>query len=648
VLASHAAVREVAVVAREEQRGDRLETTLVAYVVGQSDVSWKELREYLRVRLPDYMVPSAFVALKQMPLTVHCKIDRRALPAPEQIQNEAESYLAPRTPLEEMLAGIWAEVLRFERVGIHDNFFDAGGHSLLATQVMSRLSNVCQIELPLRLLFESPTIAGLASSIEATMTGGHSLQAPPIERVPRDQPLPVSFGQQRLWFLDRLTPNSSAYNFPVAVRMQGTLNVAALDQTLNEMRRRHEVLRSTFRMRDGEPVQVIAPFEPVASPVVDLSDLTEAEKESHAQRLVVEEAQKPFNLADGPLLRTTLVRLGEEDHVMLLTMHHIITDGWSMNVLTREVATLYAAFCNGQPSPLPELPIQYADFANWQRNWLQGEVLEEQLGYWMQQIGDARVMELPTDRPRPAVETHRGATTSRLLSESLSSSLVELCRREGVTMFMTLLAAFKALLYRYTGQQDILVGTPIVGRKQRETEDLIGFFVNTLVLRSQLHSDLTFRDLLKRVMEATLGAFAHQDVPFEKLVQELDPNRDLSRQPLFQVVFMVNNGAPEVLEMPGLVLSGMQGSTNTAKFDLIVAIGETDHGLNVNFEYNTDLFDDSTITRLAEYFETLLEGVVADPDQRLIDVKLITEGEFVVSQPELSANDEAEEFDFQF
>jgi amino acid adenylation domain-containing protein len=650
VLAAHVGVREALVVAREEQRGETAETKLVAYVVPHGEVSGRELRDHLRARLPEYMVPSAFVVLDQLPLTHHGKVDRRALPAPEQVQNDANSYLAPHTPLEEMLAGIWAEVLRFERVGIHDNFFDAGGHSLLATQVMSRVSHVFQVELPLRLLFESPTIAGLAASIEMTMRGGQGLQAPPLERVSRDQRLPLSFGQQRLWFVDRLNPDSSAYNFPIALRMRGRLNVSALDQTLDEVRRRHEVLRSTFPMIDGEPVQVIAPFEPRKSPIVDLSYLPEAEKESEARRLVEQEAQGPFNLADGPLMRTTLLRLGEEDHVFLFTMHHIITDGWSLNVLVREVTALYAAFCNEQPSSLPELPIQYADFAHWQRNWLQGEVLEEQLAYWKQQIGETPVvMELPTDRPRPEVETHRGANTSRLLSESLSSALVEFSRHEGVTLFMTLLAAFKTLLYRYTGQQDILLGTPISGRKQRETEDLIGFFVNTLVLRSQLHSDLTFRELLKRVMEATLGAFAHQDVPFEKLVQELDPNRDLSRQPLFQVVFMVQNGAPEVLEMPGLELSGMEGSTNTAKFDLIVAIGETEQGLNVNFEYNTDLFEASTISRLAELFETLLHGVVANPDQRLIDIKLIAaEDDIVVGPSDLSQTDEAEEFDFQF
>lgn len=649
VLSLHAGVSEGVVVARQEQRGGTSDATLVAYVVLQGDVGVNELREHLRAKLPEYMVPSAFVFLKQLPLSHHGKVDRHALPAPDQVQTDAESHIAPRSPLEDLLSGIWAEVLRSERISIHDNFFDAGGHSLLATQVMSRVSHVFQTELPLRMLFESPTIEGLAASIEATMRGGHALQAPPLERVSRDLAVPLSFGQQRLWFVDRLKPNSSAYNFPVAVRLQGELNLTALNQTFDEVRRRHEVLRSTFPMQDGEPIVVIVPFEPQETTIVDLSVLPESERETEARRLVDEEALRPFDLATGPLLRTTLLRLGEADHVILLTMHHIITDGWSMNVLVSEIATLYGAFSSGQPSPLTDLPIQYADFAHWQRNWLQGEVLAEQLAYWKQQIGEVPpVMELPTDRPRPEVETHRGASTSRRLSRNLSSGLAEFSRREGTTMFMTLLAAFKTLLYRYSGQEDILIGTPIAGRKQRETEELIGFFVNTLVLRSKLHSDLSFRELLKSVLEATLGAFAHQDVPFEKLVQELDPNRDLSRQPLFQVVFMVHNATRQELDMPGLSLSGLPGSDNTsttAKFDLIVAVSDTEVGLNIDFEYNTDLFDASTIVRLGEYFERLLQNVMLDPDQRLIDIRLHAEPDFPMDQPDPSSD---EEFDFQF
>ncbi|RMF36691.1 MAG: non-ribosomal peptide synthetase, partial [Chloroflexi bacterium] len=352
--------------------------------------------------------------------------------------------------------------------------------------------------------------------------------------------LPLSFAQQRLWFLDQLAPNTPLYNIPDAIRLRGPLDVAVLERSLNEIVRRHESLRTTFRATDGKPVQVIAPTLKLPLPLVDLSGLPKAAREAEVQRLATEEAQRPFDLSRGPLLRVTLLRLGDEEHVALLTMHHIISDGWSMRVLVQELAALYDAFSHGRPSPLPDLPIQYADFALWQREWLQGEVLEEQLAYWKQQLsGSPPVLELPTDRPRPPVQSFRGAHRPFMLPRPLSQAIKALCRREGVTPFMLLLAAFQTLLHRYTGQDDISVGTPIANRNRAEIEGLIGYFANTLVLRTDLSGDPPFRELLKRVREVALGAYAHQDLPFEMLVDALQPERDLSHTPLFQVMFVL-------------------------------------------------------------------------------------------------------------
>ena len=405
-----------------------------------------------------------------------------------------------------MLAGIWADVLEVKQVSIHDNFFDLGGHSLLATQLISRLRDTFCVEFPLRDLFESPTVAGLSERLEAFLRT-ELLVVPPLLPVERFGEMLVSFAQARLWFLEQLEPGSSAYNIPAAVRLTGSLDVAVLEQNLNEIVQRHEVLRTTFGMVSGEPRQVIAPALALTLRWVDLRDLPEAQQEIQVDRLATEEAQQPFDLAKGPLLRATLLHLGEAEHVLLLTMHHIVSDGWSMGVLIRELAALYQAFSTGKPSPLPQLPIQYADFAHWQRQWLQGEVLAAQLSYWQQQLtGAPALLELPTDRPRSAIQTFRGATQFLALPEPLTQKLKTLSQRSGVTLFMTLLAAFQTLLYRYTGQEDICIGSPIANRNRSETEELIGFFVNTLVLRTDMSENPSFQELLGRVREVTLGA----------------------------------------------------------------------------------------------------------------------------------------------
>ncbi|MBZ4423385.1 condensation domain-containing protein, partial [Myxococcus sp. RHSTA-1-4] len=477
-LTAQPGVRQALVLVREDRPGDK---RLVAYAVPAPGVSLEAetLRAALKQRLPEHMVPSAFVVLDALPLTPNGKVDRKALPVPE-APASTSGFTAPRTPTEELLAGLWAQVLGVEQVGADDHFFELGGHSLLATQVISRIRSTFGVELPLRALFEAPVLSSLARRID-TAVHARTVQAPPLVPVPRTGALPLSFAQQRLWVIDQLEPGGAAYNIPTALRLRGPLDVAAMERAFTALVERHESLRTTFAVQDGEPVQVIhaPPRFPLA--VVDLSTLPPAECEAEARRLVSREAQRPFDLANGPVFRALLLRLGEQDHVLLGTMHHIVSDGWSMGVLVRELAALYASQATGQDSHLPALPIQYADFAAWQRAWLRGEALERQLGYWRQQLsGAAPVLELPTDKPRPAVQSHRGAWQPVLLSKPLTEALLALCRREGLTPFMALLAAWQVLLARYSGQDDVSVGSPIAGRTRQETEGLIGFFVNTL------------------------------------------------------------------------------------------------------------------------------------------------------------------------
>lgn len=440
--------------------------------------------------------------------------------------------------------------------------------------------------------------------------------------------LPLSFAQQRLWFLDQMEPGNPLYNIPSAVRLKGSLNAVALSQSFNEIVRRHEALRTTFKTLEGQPVQVIAPTLTLPMLDVDLRQLSNDQRDAEVQRLANEEAEKPFDLAKGPLLRITLVHLDEAEHVVLLTMHHIVSDAWSTGVLVRELTALYEAFSTGQPSPLRGLPIQYADFAAWQRQRLQGEVLDAQLSYWQKQLsGSLPVLQLPADRPRPKVQTFQGAGQSFSISTELTEALKTLSQNEEVTLFMTLLAAFKTLLYRYTFQEDILVGSPIASRNRIEIEGLIGFFVNTLVLRTDLSGNPTFRELLRRVRQITRDAYDHQDLPFEKLVEELQPERDLSYSPLFQVKFMLENAPKENLKLPGLTLSLMDSENSTAKLDLSLDMYETPSGLMGVFEYNTDLFDRVTITRMVEHFRNLLSGIVKNPGQRLSELPLLTQAQ---------------------
>ena len=628
VLCRHRLVREAIVVTQEATAGQK---RLVGYVVaeGVEELSTGELRQHLAETLPEHMIPSVLMVLEEMPLTPNGKVDRRALPAPDaSCLGQENAYVAPRTPIEELTASIWQQVLGLEQVGIHDNFFELGGHSLLATQVVSRLRQTFSVELPLRALFDAPTVEALAERINAASSHTLSLAAPALQAVSREERLPLSFAQQRLWFLQQLEPESTAYNLPLAVRLTGSLDCTALQRSLSEIVRRHEVLRTTFSSVSAEPGQVIHPAVEVSLPLIDLSALPADERAREAERLSVEEAGHVFSLESGPLLRARLIKQREDEHVVLFTMHHIVSDGWSMGVLVKEVGALYSSYVAGEESALEELSIQYADYAAWQRDWLQGQVLEAELSYWREQLAGApAVLELPTDYPRPAVPTMRGALDTFKLAPVLTEGLRGLSRSAGVTMFMTMLAAFQVLLARYSKKNDLNVGTVIAGRNQGETEGLIGFFVNTLVLRGQMGGNPRFEELLGQVREVCLGAYAHQDVPFEKLVEELQPERKLGHSPLFQVAFGLDNAPKETLELPGLTLDMAGIEHNVARFDLTLWIHETGDGLIGIWTYSTDLFEAATIKRMTAHYERLLQGIVAHPEARLSSFEIFTEEE---------------------
>ena len=620
-LARHPALQQAAVAVRGEVAGTR---RLVAYVVpreGGEPPTFGELRAFLAESLPDPMVPSAWARLGALPLTATGKLDRRALARiePEQGTGDGGAFVAPRTPAEEMLAAIWSEVLGVSRVGAHDDFFQLGGHSLLATQVASRIREAFGASLPLRRIFEAPTLAAMAAMAAASVAGDVAAPAPPIRREPREGDLPLSFAQERLWFLHRLQPESSAYNIALALHAEGPLDPARLAAALSAVVRRHEVLRTVFAERDGEPAQIVLPAVDVPLPVVDLGALPPARREAEARRIAAAEAARPFDLARGPLLRAALLELAPRRRALLLALHHIVTDGWSMGVLVREVKALYAE------SPLPELPVQYADFAVWQRRWLAGETLERQIAWWRERLrGAATVLELPADHPRPPVLSQRGAEHRFALDGELSRGIARLARREGVTPFMVLAASLFALLSRLTGQRDLTLGSPIANRNHLETEALIGFFVNTLVLRADLSRAASFRDLLRQVREASLGAYAHQDLPFEKLVDEIQPGRDLSRSPLFQVAVALQNAPLPQADLGGVRLDAEEIPAGVAKFDLSFVFVETgDEGLAGSLQYATDLFEAPTAARYARHSAVLLAELVARPRGRLSEASLL-------------------------
>jgi len=635
-LAACPLVGDAAADARDDLPGGR---GLAAYLVPAAPWESEEdflagVRAFLQERLPDYLIPAAFLAVPELPLTVVGKVDREALSriplAPARQEERADTPRA-RNPIEEMLAAIWTEVLGIEHPGLHDDFFALGGHSLLAIQAVSRVRAVFGVEIPLPWLFESPSIAGLAERIAGALRAEPARQAPPL--LPRREDstieLPLSFAQERLWFLEQLQPGTATYNIPAAVRLTGRLDAAALNRSLAAVVARHEALRTRFPAAMGDqPVQVIDPPPSWVLPVVDLTALPETAREEAARSLTLEEALRPFDLVTGPPLRALLVRTAAEEHLALLALHHIVSDGWSMGLLVREMTALYRAGGVVESAELPELPVQYADFALWQRQWLQGDVLAELLGFWRRRLAGAPpLLALPLDRPRPPVQAFHGDRRHLALGPEILAALESLGRRCGSTLFMTLLAAFAALLARWTGQTDVVVGVPSANRNRGEIENLIGFFVNSLVVRTDLAGDPGFLELVGRVRETALAAFAHQDLPFEKLVSELRPDRDLSHTPLFQVLFQLLDLPPAPLDLSGLTLDvPHEVESRTAKFDLVLGFersGLERSGLFAEWRYNTELFDGTTVQRMADAFVELLAGILADPEQPLTAVPLL-------------------------
>ncbi|HEU0054386.1 MAG TPA: condensation domain-containing protein, partial [Longimicrobium sp.] len=534
---------------------------------------------------------------------------------------------APRTPVEEVLAGLWAEVLRLDAVGADDDFFARGGHSLLAMRVLSRVREVFGVELPVRAIFEHPTVAGTARRVEALRRAGLPV-LPPVVPVERAAPPPLSFAQERLWFVDQLEGTGALYNIPVARRLRGALDVDALERALGEVVRRHEALRTTFREADGALAQVIAPFAGFALPLEDLSALAATERETEVARRAAEDAARPFDLAAGPVLRARLLRLDRDEHVLLLCLHHVAGDGWSLDVLFRELGALYEAFREGAASPLPDLPVQYADYAAWHRALVDGEALERQLAYWRAWLAGApELLELPTDHPRPAAPTHRGARERTELPAALAERLRALGRGEGATLYMVLLAAFQVLLAKYAGTGDVVVGTPISGRPRRELEELIGYFANTLALRTELGGDPTFREVLRRVRTAVLDAHEHQDLPFERLVAELKPGRAPGHSPLFQVTFTLRDGEADAWSLPGVRADPVETEARVAKFDLLLAMEADPRALRCGLTYATDLFERDTARRMLRHLARVLEQVAEDADAPVARIRLLDEAE---------------------
>ncbi len=618
-------IKDAVVLMREDTSGDK---RLVAYLVADASMKSKieDIREKLKEKLPEFMIPAAFIIMDAFPLTPSGKVNRKALPKPEQSDLDlAASITAPRTPEEELMAGIWSDILHTDKIGVHNSFFDLGGHSLMATQVISRIRDAFEVELPLRSLFEKPTIALLVDEINTIRNSEAGISMPPITKVPREGHLPLSFAQQRLWFLDQLEPGSASYNIPAAFRLKGKLNVEVLEKSINTVIDRHETLRTSFSSERGKPVQIIQDTLKLELPVTDLSDLSEAEQEQKVRATAEADARAPFDLSKAPLLRTELLKLSGEEHVMLFNMHHIISDGWSISIMVREVAVLYESLIKEEPAPLPELDIQYADFAHWQRNWLSGEVLEKQIDYWKNELaGIPPLLELPTDRPRPAVQTFNGAVKNITIPAELSAALRKLSQEQGVTLFMTLMAAFQSLLHRYSSQDDVVVGSPIANRTNSAIENLIGFFVNTLIFRAAFSAGLTYEDLLRQVREAALGAYAHQDLPFEKLVEELQPDRDMSHAPIFQVAFVLQNLPPQQsVDLPDLTMQALEADNATAKYDLTLTMTDHPDGLLASLEYNTDLFNAQTMQRMLDHFMVLLRQVSEEPDIAIDKIDLL-------------------------
>jgi len=615
-LEQHPAVAESVVMAHEDESGEK---RLCAYLVCKKTPgpSTTELRTFLREQLPDYMLPHAFVELSEFPRTPNGKIDRKALPVPSSSRpNLEEIFVAPVTTVQKKLAGIWGEVLKLKMVGANDDFFAVGGDSLLATRIVTRIRQEFGTDMSIRRLFEASTIAALAERIESDT--GESVRSPALSLpAATDGKEPVlSFTQERLWVLDQLQPESGAYNIPLVINLKGRLDTSAMERSFAEIWRRHEVLRTTFQAVDGKPAVSFSSSQLETSLLTDLSGFTENERVAAVKQYAWEESQRGFDLARGPLLRTKLFQLNAAEHFLLVSMHHIVADGWSIDILIDELKALYAAYVSGEASPLPELKFQYADFARFQRSRLQGEMLERQLAYWRGRLSSSLPpLDFPTDRVRSPVQTFRSGTYSLSLPQTLTEAVKRLGQQESATTFMVLLANFTAVLYRYTGQQEITVGSPVAGRNWIEAEKLVGPFLNTLVLYFQLSGNLTFLDLLQQVRTVSLEAYEHQEVPFELLLEQAPMPRDLSRTPLFQVMFNMLNyeGQRTGIKLPDLTMDVVEILEHGSKYDMTLYVREERDTILLNLVYNADLYDETRMTSLLSHFQSLLESAVSEP-----------------------------------
>lgn len=619
LLRMHEAVRDVAVTAREDRVGEKY---LCAYVVQQKKVERRDLREHLIQYVPEYMAPSQIVFMDELPRTLSGKIDRRALPTPEQMRSkESAGAAAPRGPVEEMIGEIWKRVLGISELSRKDNFFEIGGHSLLATRVLSRIRDALDVELPLRMIFEAPTVAGLASAVERGRVSARRVSAPPIRPVGRDVELPLSYAQQRLWLIQQLALDSPAYNMPLAVRLRGELDLTLLQQSLQDILARHETLRTRFVVPELHPIQIIAAPCAITIPVHSVADEPEAEREQRARNFARREAMKPFDLEHGPVWRAAIIKLGDADHVFFLCIHHVASDGWSMELLVKEFVELYEARRQGHPPVLPDLPVQYADFAVWQREWLQGEVLEEEIEYWRRQLAGLPQTDLPTDYSRKPRANSPSARQPFQLSKELTEKLKALSYGEGAMLFMTLLSALQIILGHYMGQEDVVIGTNVANRNRSEIEGLIGFFVNQLVLRANLSGNPTFKQLLRQVRETTLEAYQHQDLPFDLLVQRLQPDRSLSRTPIFQVLFVWENQQAQAANPTPLAIEAFPVDLSASRFDWLIMMREEAEGISGALLYNLDLFKPATAERICLRLRALLEAIGSAPDSRLRELE---------------------------
>lgn len=645
VLRTHPLVKESAVVI-QEVKGEK---ALVACLVlkDEEEVSLEQVRNHVSERLPDYMVPTAFVVLPELPLTNNGKVDRTYLQTLKgnRLRTE-EEFAPPKTSVEEILAGIWAEVFGFDSIGVHDNYFKLGGHSLLGMRIIAKVREVFRTDLPMRTLFTYPVLSDFAREVEGGLDHDKGISLPPLQRASKQGDIPLSFAQLRLWIVQQLDPESTAYNVSKAVRLKGNLNVSVLEATLNEIVRRHEILRTVFAVKDGQPIQVVT--EPRCEKLApeDLTALEPSEREAQAVRIATEEADIPFDLKKGPLFRTRLLRLSDDEHVLIISRHHIIFDIWSHEVLNKELVMLYEAFAGNRPSPLPELEIQYGDFAVWQRQWLESDNLKPLLDYWKKQLAGAPVLNLPADRPATDVSSYRSKWQWFTLDGDSFRAIRELSQSERVTVYMTLVAAFKTFLYRYTGQTDFLIGSPVTSRERVELEPLIGCFMNMLVLRTDLSGNPSFRQLLGRVRDTVLGAHAHREMPFEKLIEELKLTRNQIDTPLVQTVFS-HVRMPRVAPKPGgLEVTSLNVEADIAKFDWLMYVVERNDEIIASLQYRTDMFDDETIRRAMSHFENVFHSSLKNPDARLDELEMLSPQEQVLVQTEIDLSSVSRSFSF--